>query len=103
MKVLYVTNNTIQPYCTELYVVPLLIILFISLIIGVEYINHSNITTAICFIITIVSFIGVIICTVHEEQQGYKYYVVLEENEQIDLTKYDIEEQKGDLYIITDK
>ena len=103
MKVLYVTNNTIQPYCTELYVVPLLIILFISLIIGVECINYSNVTTARCFIITIVSFISVIICTVHEEQQGYKYYVVLEENEQIDLTKYNIEEQKGDLYIITDK
>lgn len=103
MRVLYVTNNTVQPYCTELYVVPLLIILFISLIIGVEYINYSNVTTAICFIMMIVSFISVIVCVVHEEQQGYKYYVVLEENEQIDLTKYNIEEQKGDLYIITDK
>ena len=103
MRILYTTNNMVQPYCRKVYIIPLLIIFLIMLIVSTYYINNDSIIGVICIIIMAASFISIIVFVGYESKQGYKYYVVLEENEQIDLTKYNIEEQKGDLYIITDK
>ena len=103
MRILYTTNNMVQPYCRELYIVPLVIIVLVSLFLGVLLLS-DYIGAGITFIIImLISLVFLVVCSGYEEQQGYKYYVALEENEQIDLTKYNIEEQKGDLYIITDK
>jgi len=103
MRILYTENNMITPYCKAQYIVPLLIICITSflLIFCVQY-TH-DIAYVIFGAIIIASLISLIAVASHEEKQGYKYYVCLEENAKIDLTKYNIEEQKGDLYIITDK
>lgn len=103
MRILYTANNMVQPYCREVYLIPLAIIVLVSMFLGI-FLASDYIGASITFlIIMLISLVFLVVCTGYKEQQGYKYYVALEENAQIDLTKYNIEEQKGDLYIITDK
>lgn len=103
MRILYTESNMIQPYCKEIYVIPLVIIAIVSMLLGILLVGDYIGASITFLIIMLISLVFLVACTGYEEQQGYKYCVALEENEQIDLTKYNIEEQKGDLYIITDK
>ena len=103
MSILYTESNIIKPYCKEIYVIPLLIIVIMSMLLSIFLITDYIKASMIFLIVMCISLVFLVVCMGHEEKQGYKYYVFLENNEEIDLDKYIIEEKKGDLYIIKDK
>lgn len=103
MRILYTENNIIRPYCKEIYVIPLVIIVLVSMLLGI-FLTIDYIKASITFLIVMgISIVFLVVCTGYEETQGCRYYVFLENNKEIDLDKYIIEEKKGDLYIISDK
>ena len=94
----------ITPFLKLQFIVPLLVIIVLGFILGVWLIASDNDNLSILFfVITMLSLILLLTCILYNKQNGHQYYVVLEDGGQIDLTQYEIEEQKGELFIIKDK
>lgn len=90
-------------YCNPQFVLPLVFLIVGSFILSIYVCNKYETLSLISVLIGVALLCGLVFICGYEKQQGYKYYVVLEGGQEVDLERYNIEEQKGDLYIITDK